>query len=140
MLKQNDGEHLLFFFSEINCGHPGKLDNGGFKVVPDNSNFVVNTVVQYYCIAGYKLIGNVERKCQGNSSWSGSRPVCISKFYLFIFYFLKQIQLRVYSFQQTNSNLTLTYQLFHPVWLELKLKLNQTSCYFDSVGDELSSN
>ncbi|XP_047133368.1 uncharacterized protein LOC100208285 isoform X1 [Hydra vulgaris] len=59
------------FCEEINCGHPGIIENGGFEIYPLNSTFVFMTSVKYSCNVGYILVGEPNRVCQVNSTWSG---------------------------------------------------------------------
>lgn len=76
-----DIETIIFVFNlvEIDCGHPGNVNNGGFLVsTKNNGSFDFNTTISYYCNAGFKLVGNVNRVCQNTSSWTGTQPVCKS--------------------------------------------------------------
>ena len=48
--------------------------HGSFGVVPDEGGF--NSIVQYTCDPGYMLIGQSQRRCQGDKNWSGYAPTC----------------------------------------------------------------
>uniref|UniRef100_A0A7M5WWI0 Uncharacterized protein n=1 Tax=Clytia hemisphaerica TaxID=252671 RepID=A0A7M5WWI0_9CNID len=60
------------------CMFPGLVANGGFKVIPSNATvYVVDTIIQYYCDAGYEVTdGDQTRVCQENGTWSGEHPTC----------------------------------------------------------------
>ncbi|KAK8756462.1 hypothetical protein V5799_000832 [Amblyomma americanum] len=56
------------------CTRPGSIANGAVDV-PAGA-LVVNTKVQYRCNQGYTLVGNSERTCQSDGTWSGAEPMC----------------------------------------------------------------
>ncbi|XP_077496349.1 seizure protein 6 homolog, partial [Amblyomma americanum] len=56
------------------CPSPGSIANGAVDV-PAGA-LVVNTKVQYRCNQGYTLVGNSERTCQSDGTWSGAEPTC----------------------------------------------------------------
>ena len=57
------------------CGNPGVPRFG--ELVGDD--FSVGVQVSYVCKEGYRLLGNVVRRCGRNGRWSGDLPVCQSK-------------------------------------------------------------
>ncbi|KAL1421547.1 hypothetical protein MTO96_022986 [Rhipicephalus appendiculatus] len=56
------------------CPAPGSILNGAVDLPP--GALVANSKVQYRCNAGYTLVGQMERICQPDGSWSGTEPVC----------------------------------------------------------------
>lgn len=89
--------HELFFrIVGVNCGDPGGLTNGGAVT----SGILYGDNVTYTCQTGYNITGDVNRTCQSNAVWSGSRPKCWCMM-LFIFFFFgkKKILHRI----QTNK-------------------------------------
>ncbi|XP_062584734.1 sushi, von Willebrand factor type A, EGF and pentraxin domain-containing protein 1-like isoform X2 [Saccostrea cucullata] len=57
----------------MSCGHPGTLYNGYLN----GSEFFQGKTVNYSCNEEYKLIGDSQRTCLSNKTWSGSLPTCI---------------------------------------------------------------
>ncbi|XP_061164210.1 matrilin-2-like isoform X2 [Saccostrea echinata] len=57
----------------ISCGHPGTPLNGYLN----GSDFSSGKSVTYGCNNEYKLIGDSQRTCLSNKTWSGSLPKCI---------------------------------------------------------------
>ncbi|XP_043572603.1 sushi, von Willebrand factor type A, EGF and pentraxin domain-containing protein 1-like isoform X3 [Chiloscyllium plagiosum] len=55
----------------INCGDPGSIPNGYYKV----SNWKVGSNVTFYCDIGYKIIGRDYRQCAAEG-WDGEIPSC----------------------------------------------------------------
>ncbi|GCC21153.1 hypothetical protein chiPu_0019620 [Chiloscyllium punctatum] len=55
----------------INCGDPGSIPNGYYKV----SNWKVGSNVTFYCDIGYKIIGRDYRQCTAEG-WDGEIPSC----------------------------------------------------------------
>ena len=45
--------------------------------VHNGRHFGTGLIVNYGCEAGYGLVGNSTRECQGNGSWTGVAPECI---------------------------------------------------------------
>ena len=60
----------------VDCGDLPDPNNGQVSL----NGTAVGSIATYTCDAGYNLIGNVQRMCQGNGSWSGDEPVCQSQF------------------------------------------------------------
>ncbi|XP_048409358.2 sushi, von Willebrand factor type A, EGF and pentraxin domain-containing protein 1-like [Stegostoma tigrinum] len=55
----------------INCGDPGKIPNGYYRVPNDT----VENKVTFYCDAGYKMVGRDYRQCTAEG-WVGDVPSC----------------------------------------------------------------
>lgn len=56
----------------VNCPEPEMVNNGWYS--GDSSDY--KSIVTYYCEDGYEIIGNNERTCLSNDSWSGNSPEC----------------------------------------------------------------
>ena len=56
----------------IDCGHPGEPTNGS-GIFP---NTFVGSIVTYQCDSGFRLVGNMQRKCQESGLWNGEIPIC----------------------------------------------------------------
>ncbi|XP_037529106.1 CUB and sushi domain-containing protein 2 [Rhipicephalus sanguineus] len=56
------------------CPAPPPIANGAFDIAP--GPIVVRTRIEYRCNAGYALVGQKERVCQLDGSWTGTAPVC----------------------------------------------------------------
>lgn len=39
-------------------------------------DYIFNAVVTYSCKSGYKLVGNIRRRCNESGEWEGPDPVC----------------------------------------------------------------
>jgi len=50
------------------------VEHGSFRVVPAEGGFA--SIVHYTCDPGYMLIGQSQRRCQGDLHWSGYAPTC----------------------------------------------------------------
>jgi len=59
---------------EQKCRELDAVAHGGFRVVPVEGGF--GSIVHYTCDPGYMLIGQSQRRCQGNKNWSGYAPTC----------------------------------------------------------------
>jgi len=59
---------------EQKCNTLDAVVRGSFRVVPAEGGF--GSIVQYTCDPGYMLIGQSQRRCQGNRNWSGYAPTC----------------------------------------------------------------
>ncbi|XP_045204681.2 sushi, von Willebrand factor type A, EGF and pentraxin domain-containing protein 1-like isoform X2 [Mercenaria mercenaria] len=58
------------------CEFCNSLSNpvgGSFSLASDG----LTTTANYSCVAGYTLVGNIERTCQQDKSWSPSSPSCV---------------------------------------------------------------
>ena len=63
--------------SVINCGYPGRLENG---YVEGSRSFLYGEGIRYSCRTGYQLKGgNGERICTEKGEWSGVAPKCERK-------------------------------------------------------------
>ena len=63
-------------FSVSDCGDPGTPENG--NTIGDS--FIFGSIINHTCDIGYELFGTSQRECLVNQSWSGSLPMCESKF------------------------------------------------------------
>ena len=72
--------HFLFCTlpAAVNCG---ALDSPDFGQVSWTST-IFSGVATYSCFPGYVLIGQIERRCEGNGIWSGQAPSCEREYYL----------------------------------------------------------
>ncbi|CAG05694.1 unnamed protein product [Tetraodon nigroviridis] len=57
----------------ISCGDPGVPPNAA---VSGSRSWTYGSVIQYSCLHGGMLVGNVTRHCQEDSTWSGAPPYC----------------------------------------------------------------
>ena len=58
----------------IDCGHPGTPKNGRIDI----GSTLLDDIVRYDCVTGYRLVGPDTRTCQNNGEWSGEDPRCNS--------------------------------------------------------------
>ncbi|XP_070560218.1 clotting factor C-like [Ptychodera flava] len=61
-----------YYVHGVDCGRPEEIDNGNFT----NDNFTYPNTIMYSCNAFHKLLGNNERMCQADATWSGTKPHC----------------------------------------------------------------
>ncbi|XP_070562115.1 clotting factor C-like [Ptychodera flava] len=61
-----------YYVQGVDCGRPEDIDNGNFT----NDNFTYPNTIVYSCNAFHKLLGNNERMCQADATWSGTKPHC----------------------------------------------------------------
>ena len=59
----------------INCGDPGVPMNG---VVSTNGTYVTS-VAEFTCDDGYMRVGDAQRVCQPDGTWSNMVPDCLRK-------------------------------------------------------------
>lgn len=72
------------------CGTPRYLSNGQRRY----SGTTVGNIVTYICNSRYsRTAGSSSRTCQSNGLWSGSHPMCISKFIAIAIYFSNHYRL-----------------------------------------------
>ena len=67
----------LYNFKTINsdCGPPENVTNGqGYVDTPGGTVYL--QVAYYTCIPNFVVIGNLQRTCQPDGTWSGSAPYC----------------------------------------------------------------
>ena len=57
---------------KIMCPSPKQIDFGLFE----GTDFAYGSTVMYKCLPRYQLMGNAERTCQADKTWSGSTPYC----------------------------------------------------------------
>lgn len=75
---------ISVFFSKISdwiifsviCGDPGPVRYG--RQIASDGNFYMSSL-RFFCIPGYKLVGNDRITCQKNKTWSGVPPKCYGK-------------------------------------------------------------
>jgi len=60
--------------AEQKCNELDAVVHGSYRVVPAVGGF--GSIVHYTCDPGYMLIGQSQRRCQGNRNWSGYAPTC----------------------------------------------------------------
>ena len=58
----------------VDCGPLPKPEKG-YVHTPSGTTY--NSVATYYCIEGYVLLGNSERRCGFDGSWSPAVPSCV---------------------------------------------------------------
>ena len=58
----------------VDCGDPGN-PYGGYRDISGGTTF--RSTVTYTCKANHHLEGEDSQTCQGNSQWSGTKPVCL---------------------------------------------------------------
>lgn len=70
----------MFFQIVILCFDLPAPENGS---VIYNSGIIsrrpIGSIGSYSCNTGYLLVGNVDRTCQSDGSWNGSRSICEGK-------------------------------------------------------------
>ena len=67
---------LILFGIIVDCGDLDAPENG--DVVYDET--LEGSVANYSCNFGYRLDGDDQRVCQGDSMWSGEMPSCIREY------------------------------------------------------------
>ena len=56
----------------VRCGQPDYILHGSFQLDKDT----YGGVAHYLCHLGYTILGDTERRCLENATWSGEVPVC----------------------------------------------------------------
>lgn len=69
--------YYYYYFLAVNCGHPGKPLHGNIT----ESGFEYNKVVTFHCNDFYELLGERQRQCQADGTWSGEQPTCVASKY-----------------------------------------------------------
>lgn len=68
----------LFYFSEISCDHPPKVENA--RIPHYTVPIPLQTLVVYNCLPGFRLIGEKTIFCiskdQSSGTWDKAPPVC----------------------------------------------------------------
>jgi hypothetical protein len=67
------------------CSKVGVFENGRTTYNPDN---YFGGYLIYECNAGYTLVGENHRICEGDGWWSGQTPICTKESLLLIFKFV----------------------------------------------------
>ena len=82
MLESYSGILIIFALIFImyalakGCANPGVPKNG-FK---HGLSYFINDVVGFSCLPCYQLVGNSQRTCLKNKTWSSTQPKCVCKF------------------------------------------------------------
>ena len=56
----------------VDCGNLNDPSNGQVTL----TGTTVGSLATYQCNSGFSLVGNMERTCQDDGSWSGTDPIC----------------------------------------------------------------
>ena len=67
-------KQLLSIICLVDCNDPGTPRNGTLMLINDT---LEGSIARYTCDFGFMLVGNQERVCQSNTTWSGALPFCI---------------------------------------------------------------
>ena len=71
------GSVYPIFYTVIECPELSTIDNGRISYSPDTTaNFDQGTVATYTCDDRFSLVGNRERTCQADGTFSGTDPFC----------------------------------------------------------------
>ncbi|XP_048255629.1 sushi, von Willebrand factor type A, EGF and pentraxin domain-containing protein 1-like [Haliotis rufescens] len=63
----------------VSCEAPDSIQYGGFRTHNGGTSegpFRFNDQVTYFCEAGYNVVGNVLRQCNGEGGWTNQAPIC----------------------------------------------------------------
>ncbi|XP_046668707.1 sushi, von Willebrand factor type A, EGF and pentraxin domain-containing protein 1-like isoform X2 [Homalodisca vitripennis] len=71
-LVHGDWEGKAPVCSKRSCGFPGYLPAGWIV----GQSYLYQDTVEYHCQDGYRLVGNKNRTCLVNGTWSGEKPSC----------------------------------------------------------------
>ncbi|XP_075706782.1 C4b-binding protein alpha chain-like isoform X2 [Rhinoderma darwinii] len=63
---------IIEFCFRVSCGSPGKVENGIVQMEDDKFQSIAN----FSCNEGYKLLGDKYRECMEDGTWSDSIPTC----------------------------------------------------------------
>ena len=78
----------LYPISVVDCGDPGTPLNGNttgtfINTGSADAGRVLSTtfgsIVNHTCDEGYRLVGESQRECLSNGSWSAPLPTCLCK-------------------------------------------------------------
>ena len=61
-------------FSEIDCGHPGKLPNGWLEGLGDGT--ALGAVIRFRCYKDMTIEGHGTTQCADNGTWTNPVPRC----------------------------------------------------------------
>uniref|UniRef100_A0A0N5BWP6 Sushi, von Willebrand factor type A, EGF and pentraxin domain-containing protein 1 n=1 Tax=Strongyloides papillosus TaxID=174720 RepID=A0A0N5BWP6_STREA len=69
---------LLIYISCVNskCLQPSVSENCQI-LLPDIAPYDVGSIARYSCSTGFEKIGDEERKCKSDGTWSGDAPLCV---------------------------------------------------------------
>lgn len=67
---------IYIYIAPLSCGSPDVQQNTTLI----GRNFSIGSQISYQCPTGHSLIGDAERKCRDDGTWSGKAPVCKCKF------------------------------------------------------------
>ncbi|XP_047015847.1 inactive serine protease PAMR1 isoform X2 [Ictalurus punctatus] len=65
------------YVPEKNCGILPKPSHGDHFLVYGPNDVLI--ALQYLCYRPYTLVGNPQRTCLGNNTWSGTAPTCVKE-------------------------------------------------------------
>ncbi|KAI5626934.1 inactive serine protease PAMR1-like [Silurus asotus] len=68
---------LPYCVPEKICGIPPKPAHGDHFLVYGPNDVLI--ALQYLCFRPYTLVGNPQRTCLGNNTWSGTAPTCVKE-------------------------------------------------------------
>lgn len=60
------------FAAPLSCGSPDSQQNTTIV----GKNYSIDSTIQYKCPKGHSLIGDAERTCRVDGTWSGKAPTC----------------------------------------------------------------
>lgn len=60
------------FAAPLSCGSPDSQQNTTIV----GKNYTIDSKIQYQCPKGHSLIGDAERTCRTDGTWSGKAPTC----------------------------------------------------------------
>lgn len=73
-------DYCFVFVLDVTCAVPATVAHSLLAPVADP--YLYNTTVTYTCNIGYENTGgSLSRTCEANGAFSGTAPVCSSKFY-----------------------------------------------------------
>ncbi|XP_075158690.1 CUB and Sushi multiple domains furrowed [Haematobia irritans] len=64
--------HFICQHAPLSCGSPDSQQNTTIV----GKNYTINSKIQYQCPKGHSLIGDAERTCRTDGTWSGKAPTC----------------------------------------------------------------
>lgn len=74
-LRGRDSSDISAKCLDLNCPPLLAIKNGYLTYT---ANFPFDSTVAYSCEDHFVLLGNAERRCQGNGQWSGGEPTCVT--------------------------------------------------------------
>ncbi|KAM7347402.1 CUB and Sushi multiple domains furrowed [Cochliomyia hominivorax] len=64
--------HFICQHAPLSCGSPDSQQNTTIV----GKNYTIDSTIQYKCPKGHSLIGDAERTCRTDGTWSGKAPTC----------------------------------------------------------------